>query len=609
MAASSTLGSPDANSRIVVENAMVEGNRTKLLLWTYPEVGDPQAGKPCALNFYTLLLQPGLPATEAVPAARAVCGTALARGRLLDGGDLLIVGSGRLERWRAGKRISSHSPAALQAAAGTGVAAVHGGLFFDLAASGDSVFVLAAGGATQRGSGGSGTVVVGLDGDGAQRWRYAVEVPGKLVTALGVWASNDGGALVRLSMPAGLSAPEQLYTVDRTGRQRGVVEAARDDLPDMEAIMKAAQADPQAAMALLTATRPESVERLDAAARAGGGFDVLLYRKGGAAGREGHFLLRIGSAGELDAEYPLNETIVANGLERWSDFRLDGDTLYLLSRVDATQPAVTARRTTYPQNVISRIELSAGTHSSWLVPLDVRYLEAAMNAGDEQIQYLSDWPGGQPVSITMLGGKPLAISAGWLSRKAALRFDTVSEDWLAYTEAADRRSGLAAKQSSRQQRNAAREARALQMNAALAASVGMTPEEFAALSNRERKEAMVRAGDIDAMTAAAAMQAQTATAADPRVAAGPRIPDDKALKVNANLQGFVEFENTDGAPVSLSIYDRRTGAELFGKTYDDGVIYEYVDFSQFDRPLEQIGVAYRGANDSVLKDLTPVIEP
>jgi len=43
------------------------------------------------------------------------------------------------------------------------------------------------------------------------------------------------------------------------------------------------------------------------------------------------------------------------------------------------------------------------------------------------------------------------------------------------------------------------------------------------------------------------------------------------------------------------------------KDYPDGVIYEYVDFSQFNLPLEQIGVLYREISGLILKDLTPVV--
>jgi hypothetical protein len=59
--------------------------------------------------------------------------------------------------------------------------------------------------------------------------------------------------------------------------------------------------------------------------------------------------------------------------------------------------------------------------------------------------------------------------------------------------------------------------------------------------------------------------------------------------------------------MTLLIFDRQSGEELLEKDYSDGVIYEYVDFNRFNRPLEQIGVIYREVSGLVLKDLTPVV--
>jgi hypothetical protein len=59
--------------------------------------------------------------------------------------------------------------------------------------------------------------------------------------------------------------------------------------------------------------------------------------------------------------------------------------------------------------------------------------------------------------------------------------------------------------------------------------------------------------------------------------------------------------------MTLLIFNRQSGEELMKKDYADGVIYEYVDFSQFRLPLEQIGVIYRDISGMILKDLTPVV--
>jgi hypothetical protein len=76
-------------------------------------------------------------------------------------------------------------------------------------------------------------------------------------------------------------------------------------------------------------------------------------------------------------------------------------------------------------------------------------------------------------------------------------------------------------------------------------------------------------------------------------------PED-VLRLDANLRGFVEFGSGDGPATTLLIFNRQTGAELLKKNYADGRIYEYIDFSRFGLPLEQIGVIYRDTSNQVL---------
>jgi len=73
------------------------------------------------------------------------------------------------------------------------------------------------------------------------------------------------------------------------------------------------------------------------------------------------------------------------------------------------------------------------------------------------------------------------------------------------------------------------------------------------------------------------------------------------------MQSFLEFDHEDGRAMTLLIFNRLTDAELIKKDYPDGVIYEYVDFSRFKLPLQNIGVIYREVNGKILKDLTPVV--
>ncbi len=107
-AASKTLRlEEDSNSRIVVENAIINGNETSIFFWTWPYIGDPNAGKPCPLNFYSLTLRPGLPSVQPQMIAKGICGGITAKGGLLDNGDALIMVRDRLERWHGGEKISS----------------------------------------------------------------------------------------------------------------------------------------------------------------------------------------------------------------------------------------------------------------------------------------------------------------------------------------------------------------------------------------------------------------------------------------------------------------------------------------------------------------------
>lgn len=683
---SAAFPSPDSNSRLVVENAVVRGDETMVLFYTWPDLGDPQSGKPCPLNFYTVNLRPGLADARANPVARGVCGNATAEGRLLDNGDVLIVALDRLERWRGGKRVAGQVFGSLEATRGLGVDSGYGGQLYDITPQGRVIAGIPAGGAVQREVTEGSTVLVGLDPDGQLRWQHEFTLSGQTASVAGLWARDDGGVLIRVSAFAkgGMAMQEYLFLVDGEGRRREEIHVARDESPDMEAFMQTVQATPEAAMAIADGGISERIDRILASPRDDGGFDVLLARKADSGGRQGHWLLDIGADGQLRSERSINEAVTTHGLADWYDFQLAGNELVLFSRASASQPGVQAKRKTYMQGLVSRIDLPSGQVITRRVPLDERYLAAAMSAGDEEVQYLDNLPGGKPALLTTLGGQPLAVSIGWLQRKEGLRLDAEADDWLVFTDAVDQRNAAQAKAAAREQRKSQRENFKAGMNADVAASVGMSPEQYAALSRKEQKEILVRQGDLDAINAAATQRARQVSAAPPagtasapampqgdysqlaaaiaeaeqQAAAGTgnpavdaqiaaamaqlramqgaggtvpgmppgttpgmaatapaidtqaadaAVPSDKALPVNANLQGFIEFENRDGRLATLLIYDRQTGEKLLSKSYDDGVIYEYVDFGRYDRPLAQLGVMYRDISGLVLKDLTPVV--
>lgn len=78
-AAGNTLIPEDSNTGLTVENAVINGNKTTVLFWTYPNRGDPGAGKACPLNFYTVSVEPGLLSAATHLAARDVCGNSLSK--------------------------------------------------------------------------------------------------------------------------------------------------------------------------------------------------------------------------------------------------------------------------------------------------------------------------------------------------------------------------------------------------------------------------------------------------------------------------------------------------------------------------------------------------
>jgi hypothetical protein len=142
----------------------------------------------------------------------------------------------------------------------------------------------------------------------------------------------------------------------------------------------------------------------------------------------------------------------------------------------------------------------------------------------------------------------------------------------------------------------------------------------AALADAEKQLAQ-GTGDpaLDAQMAAtlAQMKAmQGVGGASPASAqAGPVAADSRAgaahgntLRVDASLQGDVDFVNRDGHLTTLLVYDRQSGEELMSKSYGDGVIHERIDFSRFERPLDRIGVMFRDISGLVLEDLTPARE-
>ena len=517
-AASATLIPDDSNSRITVENAVVDADGTTVFFFTWPDLDDFRSGVDCPLNYYSVRLTPGLPQSRAELVAKGVCGGLFQKSRLLGTGDALIVIQDRMERWRAGQQLAAKTFSSLDAVKGMGITTDQmGSQLFDIVPDGGMVIARY----LQDGSGpqfpGATVQVASLGPEGGRRWINGVGQEGDHLTVQGLWAGADGGALLQvetmaasgllpqsqhrlvLVSPAGMSTSRELTAMDGTDGPSDPGNVSQEDL------MRMLQNQGKA--------RPESIRKLSVQPRARGGFEVLFQREGGAEGREGHFLQRLGSDGTLQSEIALGAPITEHGLEDWRHFEVTGNQLILFGKVQASQRGVEARRDTYSQGVVSWVDIPSGSVLSRLLPLDSRYLQAAMNAGDEDIQNLPGLPGGEPALLTELDGVPLAVSLGIIGGRNSLRVTEVTDDLPAWTEAYDRQRARIENEESKRQRTADREARQQQLNASLAASVGMTPEAFAALSSRERKEVMLRQGDAASLQQMAAQQAQAASQA------------------------------------------------------------------------------------------------
>ena len=105
----------DSNSRLEIKEAIVAGDRTTVLFWTWPDRGDPGFREECSKNYYTVTLSPGLPSAEPKPLAKGACaGISLLQGGLLSDGSGKFIVRDRLEHWRDGKRLSAESLAEIE---------------------------------------------------------------------------------------------------------------------------------------------------------------------------------------------------------------------------------------------------------------------------------------------------------------------------------------------------------------------------------------------------------------------------------------------------------------------------------------------------------------
>jgi len=255
----------DSNSRITVENAVVKGDETTLFYFTSPERGDPNAGMPCPLNYYSIKLKPGLPSVKADTVAKGICGGLFQKSRLLDNGDTLIIARDRLERWRIGKKLNSTTFSSIKGLEKLGVTTDRmGAQFFDIAPDGSVVLLVQS----------TSMLMAALKPDGSVRWKvkFAGGAAGTAVER--VWAAPDGSALLYVNaLSSGLAHMEsQLHFISADGSRKQLGLHKVEAPMDFNAMQNMSPADMQKLLGQQRNSKPESVKNLLAAVGENGGF-------------------------------------------------------------------------------------------------------------------------------------------------------------------------------------------------------------------------------------------------------------------------------------------------------------------------------------------------
>ena len=423
----------DSNKGALVDNAVVAVEQTRLLFHTFPRRGDPNSGKDCPLNYYAATLRPGLPEPELEVLASGVCGFIGTGGRLLDNGDLLLVSRNQLQRWQGGEIVSQVNLSSLPGLGAQDYDAARAVHLHAMTSTGETVLLIPGGGYMPDEFEGASFLLLALDAQGEQRWRLPFYPPESGGAANRVWLGDDGTVLVHALAinkgqdGGGIGSRHLLHLVSRDGRALGMVEIARDVQPSIEDLVAAGEKGLESAMAMADAAVLESVERIAAQSAPGGGFYVLIQRRSDDGQRYGHFLYHLGADGSVREERAMNRMIRPYRLEEWVDFSIRGRELVLLASAMVDQAGVNARRKQYRQNVVGRIDLEKGFQEARLVPLDRRYLEAVLNAGDAELKYIDDRPGGDPALLSRLSDKPLVVTLAYLSRREVPRVDEVGD--------------------------------------------------------------------------------------------------------------------------------------------------------------------------------------
>jgi hypothetical protein len=484
-------------------------------------------------------------------------------------------------------------------------------------------------------------VVTSLTPGNEKQWLRQYNDPDETFTVESLWAGQDGGALLHISttdMTRMPPAPEPRLLVITADGQESIIELMEvPEAFDFQSIRPNSDEDLQKFFQHQENNQPEDIRKLSARPRQGAGFDVLYERQSPDSNRQGYFLRRLAADGSVQTEISLKSIIRDYGLEQWFDFYVDDGQLVLLSNSLVTQSGVNSKRKTWPQTTVSHINLDSLKTTSRLIPLDRKYLEAAMNAGDEGQQYLEGKPGGKPLMLTTLAGKPLAVSRGYLRKRSTLRFNEVTDDLQVFTEAYDKNQAKLAREQKSRKRKADRQARQQQMNKDMKDATGVSQDEFEAMSDEEQAMHMMKEGNMEAMMGTLMKQAQSAQAGmTPEQAAQmqasmaqvqqmmggggmaapgasipgqappiPSVTSDASFTVDSLMRGHIQYSGSTDAPTILSLINRQSGKELMKREFDTGEIDEYISLGRYKLPIEQIGARIKRPDGQILEDLEP----
>ncbi len=648
-AASNTIVPDDRNHGLSVQDALTRGARSTLLYYTHPVRGQAHQSEECTANFYTVGLRRGLDSVTPRLIAENFCGRFGMVGTVLNNADIMIIARQRVEFWhkdvgKVGEWSLKDNAATAHLLANTDEVVSR----FAANSNGDIVLGETIGGFTQGHYRNADAVLVGLDRDGATRWIHELSGTGHILSIRNAWISEDGSALFHAQVlaegaeslspdeaPEGvvISSEERLYFVDASGRLGEPLVVARYQQPDFGALENPPDpaTDPQGFRELLAQGNAEGVRKMVVHSRQEGGFHLLVERSSQREQRDGHFLISLAASGGLVSTISLSDRINKDELNNWTDFSVSGKHLVLFGMRAATQlSVVTTGRRYYQQGTLSWFGLTDGSAVTRLVPLDKRYLEAAMAAGDEQVQDLENLPEGDPVLLMDLNGMPVAVSVGKLNGRRALRLDEGTDELDVFIKSHDRVLAEQARQASKRNELLTNMS---DPQAALVDAMGLTREEFANMSDDERGAAMMQNGNFGAVMAATLRQVGKAMAKQGESSrngpvgqhmpaglasvlgladlpgGGPSAAPSAAdvLRLDASRRGLIAFQNPERGAITLVILERQTYRELLRKTYGDGNIREYVDFGRFDLPLSEISVIYLNAGNEILGNLTPTI--